>query len=184
MDIWILFLTYEAIFPYYFISFIWNNIYFKSHFKCPIPLVENNCKTCTNDLKRCYVGQKVPLVFSKNKTQFSFSPGTLLNKLCSTNSGHFSGYFIISSSQNFLSFWAKNSSRCLLQSSKELKYFPLKEFCKDLMKLQNLVNTMEESVLPSQAIIVFAWSAKKHVVLHYHDGRLCIFCWLILDTFY
>ena len=135
-------------------------------------------------LKDARLAKKSLWFSSKNKRQFSFSPGTLLNKLCSTNSGHFSGYFIISSSQNFLSFWAKNSSRCLLQSSKELKYFPLREFCKDLMKLQYLVNTTDESVLPSQAIIVFAWSSKKHVVLHYHDGRLCIFCWLILDTFY
>ena len=126
-------------------------------------------------LKDARLAKKSLWFSSKNKRQFSFSPGTLLNKLCSINSGHFSGYFIISSSQNFLSFWAKNSSRCLLQSSKELKYFPLREFCKDLMKLQYLVNTTDESVLPSQAIIVFVWSSKKHVVLHYHDGRLCIF---------
>ena len=44
---------------------------------------------------------------------------------------HFSGNFIIPSSQNFLSVWAKNCSRCLLQSSRELKFFPLREFCKD-----------------------------------------------------
>ena len=47
---------------------------------------------------------------------------------------HFSGNFIISSSQNFLSFWTKNCSRCLWQSSRELNFFPLKEFCKDQNK--------------------------------------------------
>ena len=28
-----------------------------------------------------------------------------------------------------------------------------------------------------------AWSSKKHAVLHYPDGRLCVFCWLIPDAF-
>ena len=36
---------------------------------------------------------------------------------------------------------------------------------------------------PSQAVTAFAWSSKKHVVLRYPDGRLCVFCWLILDAF-
>ena len=35
----------------------------------------------------------------------------------------FQGNFIIPSSQNFSSFWAKNCSRCLLQSSREVKLF-------------------------------------------------------------
>ena len=34
-----------------------------------------------------------------------------------------------------------------------------------------LVNTANESELPSLAI--FAYSSKKHVVLHYSDGTLC-----------
>ena len=39
-----------------------------------------------------------------------------------------------------------------------------------------LVNTADESELPSQTVTVFAWSSKKHAVLLYPDGRLCIFC--------
>ena len=31
------------------------------------------------------------------------------------------------------------------------------------------VNTTDESKLPSQAVIVFAWSSKKQAVLHYPD---------------
>ena len=46
----------------------------------------------------------------------------------------FPGNFTIPSSQNFLSFWARNCSRCLLQSSRELKFFPLREFCKERNK--------------------------------------------------
>ena len=53
---------------------------------------------------------------------------------CSTTFCHLSGNFIIPSSQNFLSFWAKKCSKCLLQSSRELKFFPLTEFCKDQNK--------------------------------------------------
>ena len=33
------------------------------------------------------------------------------------------------------------------------------------------------------AVTVFDWSSKKHAVLHYPDGRLCVFCWLIPDGF-
>ena len=40
-----------------------------------------------------------------------------------------------------------------------------------VLKLKNL-----------KLLTVFVWS-KKHVVLCYPDGRLCIFCWLIPDTF-
>ena len=39
---------------------------------------------------------------------------TTYSHICSTTFCHFSGNFIIPSSQNFLSFWAKNCSRCLL----------------------------------------------------------------------
>ena len=59
---------------------------------------------------------------------------TTYSHFCSTTFYHFWGNFIIPSSQNFLSFWAKNCSRCLLQSSRELKFFPLREFCKDRNK--------------------------------------------------
>ena len=30
----------------------------------------------------------------------------------------------------------------------------------------------DESELPSQAVTVFAWSSKKHVILHYPNGTL------------
>ena len=49
--------------------------------------------------------------------------------------------------------------------------------------MQCLVNTVEEAELPSQAVTGFSWSSKQHAVLCYPDGRLCVFCWLILDTF-
>ena len=59
---------------------------------------------------------------------------TTYSPFCFTTFYHFSGNFIIPSSQNFLSSWAKNCSRCLLQSSRELKFFPLRKFCKDRNK--------------------------------------------------
>ena len=42
--------------------------------------------------------------------------------------------------------------------------------------MQCLVNTADESELPSQTVTVFAWSSKKYVVLRYPDGRLRVFC--------
>ena len=129
---------------------------------------------------------------SKNKRHFFHFHQelywTMYSPFCSTTFRHFSGNFVIPSSQNFLSFWEKNCSRCLLQSSRELKCFPLREFCKDQNKWKSegaiLVNTVDESELPSQSVTVFAWSSKKHAVLHYPDGRFCVFCWLILDAFH
>ena len=52
----------------------------------------------------------------------------------STTSCHFSGNFIIPSSQDLLSFLGDAFYRCLLQSSRELKFLPLREFCKDRNK--------------------------------------------------
>ena len=206
----------------------------------------------------------------------------MFSLFCSTAFWHFSDSFIIASSQNFLSFWTKNCSRCLLQSSMELIFFPLKELCapaKSLQscptlcnaidgsppgspipgilqartlkwiaisfsnawkwkgkvkslspvwlndpmncslpgssvhgifqarvlewcaiafseknfvnteingypKVQYLVNMTDESELPSQATTVFTWWSKAHAVLSYFDGRLCVFCWLILEVFH
>ena len=111
---------------------------------------------------------------------------TTCSPFCSTTFCHFSGNFIIPPSQNFLSFWAKNYSRCLLQSSKELTFFPLRQFYKEINgnpKVQCLVNTVDETELSSQAVTVFPWSSKKHVVLCYPDGKLCVFCWLIQGAF-
>ena len=138
------------------------------------------------------VGQRVPLVFlRKNKRRISnFHQElywTMYSSFCSTTFCHFSGNFKIPSSQNFLSFQSKNCSRYLLQSPRELKFFLLREFCKDQNKWKSegamSGEYADESGLPSQAVTVFAWSSKKHAVLLYHDGRLCIFCWLILDVF-
>ena len=55
---------------------------------------------------------------------------------CFTIFCHFSGSFIIPSSQNFLSFWTKKLFfwQCLWQSSREMKFYPLKEFCKNWKK--------------------------------------------------
>ena len=52
---------------------------------------------------------------------------TTYSPFCSANFCHFPGNFVIPSSQNFLSFWARNCcSRCLLQYSRELKFFSIK----------------------------------------------------------
>ena len=48
----------------------------------------------------------------------------------------------------------------------------------------SLGNMVEESEFPSQAVMIFVWSSKKHVVLHYPNERLCSFYWLILDAFH
>ena len=91
-----------------------------------------NFVTCIGLAKKCLQ------FLSKNKRHiFHFHDQlywTTYSLFCSTTLCHFSGNFTISSSQNFLSFWAKNFSRCLLQSSRELKFFPLREFCKDRNK--------------------------------------------------
>ena len=42
--------------------------------------------------------------------------------------------------------------------------------------MQYLVSMRDESELLSQAVTVFAWPSKKHVVLYYPNGRLCDFC--------
>ena len=71
---------------------------------------------------------------SKNKRQiFHFHQElcwTTYSPFCFTTFCHFSGNFIIPSYQNFLSIWGKNCSRCLLQSSREMKFFPLRKFCR------------------------------------------------------
>ena len=112
---------------------------------------------------------------------------TTYSASCSTTFCHFSDNFIIPSSQNLLSFWAKNCSRCLLQSSRELKFFPLRGFCKDWNKWKSegaMSGEYDRWIRTSQpsCVTVFAWSSKKHAVLCYPDGRLCIFCWLILHV--
>ena len=144
-------------------------------------------------LEKLLGGPKSAFSFlSKNKRHiFHFHQElywTMYSPFCSTTFCHFSGNLIIPSSQNFLSFWAKKYSRYLLQFSRELKFFPLRDFVNTKIngnpKVQSLVNTADELELPSQAVTVFAGSSKKHVLLRYPDGRLCVFCWLILDSFH
>ena len=81
------------------------------------------------------ISQNFPFFFlSKNKRQiFNFHQElcwTTYSPFCFTTFCHFSGNFIIPSYQNFLSIWGKNCSRCLLQSSREMKFFPLRKFCR------------------------------------------------------
>ena len=73
-------------------------------------------------------------------TYFSFSPITLMkiySSFCSSSYCHFSGKLIIYTLPKLLSLWAKNCSQCLLQSSRELKFFPLREFCKGKNKVKH-----------------------------------------------
>ena len=112
----------------------------------------------------------------------------MYSPFCSTIFCHFSGNFIIPSSQNSWSFWAKNCFRYLLQSSRKLKCFPLREFCKDLNKSKSegvVFAEYGEWIRTSQpSYNSFAWSSKKHVVLNYPDERFCSLCWLIPDAFH
>ena len=64
--------------------------------------------------------------FLKIKKHFHFHQELYwtYSPFCSTTFCYFSGNFVIPPSLNFLSFWAKNCSRYLLQSSRELKFFP------------------------------------------------------------
>ena len=74
---------------------------------------------------------------SKNKTFFVFIKNfiwTAYLPFCSTTFCHFSDNFIIPSPQNFLPFWGKNCSSCLLQFSRELNFFPLREFSEEWNK--------------------------------------------------
>ena len=76
--------------------------------------------------EKCSFGFKVKtkdtlVIFTKNSTEQCVHQAFCFTIFC-----NFSGNFIIPSSQNFLSFWAKNCSRCLLQSSRDLKFFPLR----------------------------------------------------------
>ena len=129
---------------------------------------------------------------SKNKRHiFHFLQelrSTTYSLFCSNTFCYFLGNFIIPSSPNFLSHWAKNCSRCLLQSSRELKFFPLKEFCKDWNKWKfegAMSDEYSEWIRTSQpSCNSFAWSSKKHAALPYPDGRLWVFCWLILYGFH
>ena len=51
-------------------------------------------------------------------------------QFCSTIFCHFSGNFVIPSSQSFLSFWAKNCSRCLYSLLRNGNFFHWESFVK------------------------------------------------------
>ena len=70
------------------------------------------------------------------KTHFSFLPKTSLNSIFPVLFHYILFFRQLHNSifPKLLSFWAKNCSRYLLQSSRELKFFPLREFCKDQNK--------------------------------------------------
>ena len=95
---------------------------------------------------------------------------------------YFSGNFIISSSQNFLSF-NKDLFKVLFKVFRKLNsffFFLLREFCKDWISKGTMPGEyVDDSKFPSQTITIFAWLSKKHMALRYPDGRLCFFCWLI-----
>ena len=125
---------------------------------------------------------------SKDKTHFSLLPGTLLNNIFTVLFPYllpFSGNFLIPSSQNILSYWAKNCSKCLSQSSRELKSFLLREYGKDRNAWKSegsFSGKYGEWIRSSQpSWPVFAWSSNKHAVLHYPDGRLYVFSYHFLQ---
>ena len=128
-----------------------------------------------------WVDQKVPSALKKKRHFFHFYPELYWTQyllFCSTTFCHFSGNFIISFSQNVLSFWAKNYSGCPLQSSRELKFFPIREFCNDRNKCKPKCAMSDEygwwirTSKPS--CNSFCLVIKKHAVLSYPDGRLCV----------
>ena len=111
----------------------------------------------------------------------------IYSSFCSSSYCHFSGKLIIYTLPKLLSLWAKNCSQCLLQSSRELKFFPLREFCKGKNKVKHedamsgeysgWIRTSQSSYNSFYLVI------KEHAVLRYPHGRLCVFCWQILDVF-
>ena len=74
----------------------------------------------------------------------------------------------------------------LYSSSVNWSFFHWENFVKTkingTLKAQCLVNIVDKSELSSQVVTISAWLSEKHAVLHYPDGRPCMFCWLILDT--
>ena len=77
---------------------------------------------------------------------------------------------------------------CQIQKKERcFKIFLKREFCKDQNKW-NSKGAMSGKYggwirTSYQAVTVFAWSSEKHAVLGFPDGKLCVFCWLILGAF-
>jgi len=87
----------------------------------------------------------------------------------STTLRHLSGNFKIPSSRNFLVLGEKLFKRCFLQSSKEVKFFPIREFCKDLnnenLTAQYQANKADEARHSSQTAVIFAVLSKRGLAL-------------------
>ena len=106
---------------------------------------------------------------------------------CFTTFCHFSGNFIIASFQTFFLFLSKELSQLLCIVFQGIEIFPLRKFHKDQNKWISVsAMSCEYSgwIRTSQpSCNSFCLVIKKHVILHYPDGRLCVFCWLILNAF-
>ena len=122
------------------------------------------------------------------KTHFSFSSRTLLNNVLTAVLPY---YVLLFSRQlhnlifpKLFIFLSKQLFQVCLWFSRELKFFPLGEFCKDKNKWKSkgLEKYLDESELPGPAVTVFAWSSEK-LVLCNPGGRWCVFCWPIPDAF-
>ena len=119
---------------------------------------------------------------------FSFSLGTLLNNIFTILFHSRLPFFRQLHNCIFpnLSFRAKNCSRCLLQSSRELKFFPLKAFCKDRNKRKSegaLSGEYGGQVRTCRPSCDSFWLVIKETCC-YPDGRLHVFCWLIPGAFH
>ena len=124
------------------------------------------------------------MFYVKIKDTFSFLPLTLLNNAFTVLFHHLAPFFRQLHNSIFpkLSiFLSKELFQVPFTVFQGMETFSIKRLNGNL-KGQCLVNTSYESELPSQAVTAFAWSSKKPEVLHYSDGRLRIFCWLIPDA--
>ena len=107
---------------------------------------------------------------------------TTYSLFCSTTFCHFSsGNFIF---PKLFIFWANNCSKCLIQSSRELKVFPL--ICKDWNKwtfkgaVSGVYGRWIRTFQSSCNSFCLGVKEKCDLALSW---CICIFCWLILDTF-
>ena len=97
--------------------------------------MEERAPSCALLVELFWIGQKFLWFLETIKDTFFIFAKSFIEQ-CTHHfvllpSAIFLGNFRISSSQNFLPFWAKSCSRCLLKSSRELNFFPLREFYKD-----------------------------------------------------
>ena len=128
---------------------------------------------------------------SKNKkTHFSFSPRTLLNSVFTILFHYLLPFFRLLHNSIFPKLFIFLSKDLFQVPFYSLPgnwiFFHIREFCKDRNKWKSKGAMSDEygrwiNVLAQ--LSVFALSSKKHMFLHYPDGRLCVFCWLIWTLF-